>query len=163
MDQSLISPLELPLSSVVGFGGSRYGSPFGVARVLRGVLGAGGSVRVGCARGVDLVVRENTPLDRVTVLKASDLKHLPFKAALAVRTKNMVSGSSCLLAFPSSSGVLGKGTGLAVKTALDLGLPVWVAGPVKPTGKKLATPYTIWCKRSHFKKHLAGRAFLNPR
>ena len=125
---------SLPLGGIVAFAGSRYGSPFGVGSVVSGVLAAGGSVRVGCARGVDQCVRGFVPSSRLVVVSAAEFSHLPLHAALAVRTRAVVSGASCLLAFPCSSGVLGKGTRLAVTTALELSLPVWVAGPVCPFG-----------------------------
>ena len=125
---------SLPLGGIVAFAGSRYGSPFGVPAVISGVLGAGGFIRVGCARGVDQSVRELTPSTSLVVISASEFSHLPIRVALAVRTKAVVSGAQCLLAFPATAGTLGKGTGLAVTTALELGLPVWVAGPVCPVG-----------------------------
>ena len=125
---------SLPLGGIVAFAGSRYGSPFGVSSVVAGVLAAGGFVRVGCARGVDQCVRGFVPSPRLVVVSASEFSHLPFRAALVVRTRAVVSGASCLLAFPSACGVLGKGTGLAVSVAIELSLPVWVAGPVCPSG-----------------------------
>ena len=129
------SPVSsLPLGGTVAFAGSRYGSPFGVGSVVSGVLAAGGSVRVGCARGVDACVRDLVPVSRLEVVSISEFSHLPIRVALASRTRAVVSSSQCLLAFPLSGGVLGKGTGLAVSTALELGLPVWVAGPVCPVG-----------------------------
>ena len=102
--------------------------------VISGVLAAGGSVRVGCARGVDACVRSLVPCSSLVVVSASEFSGLSVSAALAVRTRAVVSGSQCLLAFPAASGVLGKGTGLAVSTALELSLPVWVAGPICPIG-----------------------------
>ena len=102
--------------------------------VVSGVLAAGGFVRVGCARGVDACVREIIPSSRLAVVSISDYSHLPIQAALATRTRAVVSNSQCLLAFPPAGGVLGKGTGLAVSVAFELSLPVWVAGPVCPTG-----------------------------
>ena len=102
--------------------------------VISGVLAAGGFVRVGCARGVDACVREIVPSSRLAVVSVSDYSHLPIRVALTTRTHSVVSGSQCLLAFPLSSGVLGKGTAIAVSTALELSLPVWVAGPVCPVG-----------------------------
>ena len=125
---------SLPLGGIVAFAGSRYGYPFGVGSVVSGVLAAGGSVRVGCARGVDQCVRDFVPSSRLVVISASEFSHLPLRAALAVRTRAVVSGASCLLAFPSVGGVLGKGTGLAVSVAIELSLPVWVAGSVCPIG-----------------------------
>ena len=130
----MLSATHLPLGGVVAFAGSRYGSPFGVPAVVSGTLAAGGFVRVGCARGVDACVRGFVPCSSLVVVSVSDFSHLPIRAALASRTQAVVSGSQCLLAFPLSNGVLGKGTAIAVNTALKLGLPVWVAGPVCPVG-----------------------------
>ena len=130
----MFSTSHLPLGGVVAFAGSRYGSPFGVGSVVSGVLAAGGFVRVGCAQGVDACVRGLVPCSSLVVVSASEFFGLSVSAALAVRTRAVVSGSQCLLAFPLSSGVLGKGTAIAVSTALDLSLPVWVAGPVCPVG-----------------------------
>ena len=130
----MFSTSHLPLEGIVAFAGSRHGSPFGLPVVVSGVLAAGCFVRVGCARGVDTCVREIVPCSRLEVVSISDYSHLPIRAALATRTKAVVSGAQCLLAFPPAGGVLGKGTGLAVSVALELSLPVWAAGPVCPTG-----------------------------
>ena len=130
----MLSTTHLLLGGIVAFAGSRYGSPFGVPAVISGVLAAGGSVRVGCARGVDACVRSLVPASRLAVISVSDFSHLSIRAALASRTCAVVSSSQCVLAFPAASGVLGKGTGLAVTTALKFGLPVWVAGPICPIG-----------------------------
>ena len=102
--------------------------------VVSGALASGGFARVGCARGVDACVRSLVPASRLKVDSISDYSHLPIRAALATRTRAVVSGSQCLLAFPAAGGVLGKGTGLAVSVALEFYLPVWVAGPVYPIG-----------------------------
>ena len=120
-------PHTLPLGDTVAFAGSRYGSPFSVTVAVEAVLAAGGSIRVGCARGVDQCVRSLVPDSSLVVISASELAHLPKRAALAVRTRAVVSGAQCLLAFPSANG-LGKGTNLAINTALEIVLPVWVAG-----------------------------------
>ena len=130
----MFSTSHLPLGGIVAFAGSRYGSPFGVSSVVSGVLAAGGFVRVGCARGVDACVRSLVPTSRLEIVSISDYSHLPIQAALATRTRAVVSSSQCLLAFPAAGGILGKGTGLAVSVALELSLPVWLAGPVCPIG-----------------------------
>lgn len=118
-----------PLSGVVAFAGSRFGSPYLVEPVVAAVVTAGGSVRVGCARGVDQAVRECCP--QAAVLFASDFG--VGKWSFAKRTKAVVSGSDGLCVFPPKSGVLGVGSSLALSTALELALPVWVAGS-KPLG-----------------------------
>ena len=120
----MLSATHLPLGGIVAFAGSRYGSPFGVGPVVSGVLAAGGFIRVGCAQGVDACVRSLVPCSSLVVVSASEFSRLPVSAALAVRTKAVVSGSQCLLAFPATGGVLGKGTAIAVSTALELSLPV---------------------------------------
>jgi hypothetical protein len=53
------SPSSFPLGGAVAFYGSRHGSPFPVSLVVAAVLSAGGSVRVGCAPGVDAAVRSS--------------------------------------------------------------------------------------------------------
>lgn len=130
------------MGGIVALAGSRYGSPFSVPAVVAGVLTAGGSVRVGCARGVDQCVRSLVPSPSLVVVSVSEFAHLPVRAALATRTRAIVSGAQCLLAFPAASG-LGKGTNLAINTALELVLPVWVAGPNCPVGIGW-TPYTLF-------------------
>ena len=124
-------PSPFPLSGVVAFAGSRFGSPWSPAPVALAVLAAGGSVRVGCARGVDSAVRRAAPL--AVVVSASAFVGLPPRAALARRTAVVVSGAAALCLFPPASGVLGPGSSLALTIALERGLPVWSAGP-RPVG-----------------------------
>ena len=120
----------LPLSGVVAFAGSRHGSPFPVASVVCAVLAAGGSVRVGCARGVDAAVRAVAP--NAVILEA---QNFPGVAAvqLAARTRAVVSGAQALVLFPPASGVLGPGSTLALECALNASIPVWVAGHRAPS------------------------------
>jgi len=118
-----------PLASTVAFAGSRFGSPYPVEPVVTAVIQSGGSVRVGCARGVDLAVRDCCP--QATVLFASNFG--VGKWSFAKRTKAVVAGSSALCVFPPASDQLGPGSSLALSTALELALPVWVAGE-KPVG-----------------------------
>jgi hypothetical protein len=112
----------LPLSGVVAFAGSRHGSPFPAAPVVRAVLEAGGVVRVGCARGVDAAVRAVAP-DAVTL----EAKNFPGVATvqLAARTRAVVAGAHALVLFPPGSGVLGPGSTLALECALNASIPVW--------------------------------------
>ena len=112
----------LPLAGVVAFAGSRHGSPFPVEPVVLAVLAAGGSIRVGCARGVDAAVHAVAP-NAVTL----EAKNFPGVAAvqLAARTR-------ALALFPPASGVLGPGSTLALECALNASLPVWVAGHRAP-------------------------------
>lgn len=72
-----------PLGGAVAFCGSRHGSPFPVPPVLAAVLSAGGSVRVGCAPGVDAAVRSCCP--SAVVMRASSFPGPP-RARLAART-----------------------------------------------------------------------------
>jgi hypothetical protein len=118
----------LPLSGVVAFAGSRHGFP--VAPVVAAVLEAGGSIRVGCARGVDAAVRAVAP-NAVTL----EAKNFPGVAAmqLAARTRAVVSGAQALALFPPASGVLGPGSSLALECALNASLPVWIAGDRAPS------------------------------
>ncbi len=99
---------------------------FPVAPVVSAVLSSGGSVRVGCAPGVDAAVRSCCP--SAVVLRASAFPGPP-RARLAARTRAVVSGASALCVFPPVSGLLGPGSSLAVRSALAAGLPVWCAGP----------------------------------
>lgn len=116
-----------PLSGVVAFAGSRRGSPLPVSQVVSVVLSAGGSVRVGCASGVDAAVRACCPSSALVVVRASSFPGPP-RARLAARTRAVVSGASALCVFPPAGGVLGPGSSLAVREALRRGLPVWCAG-----------------------------------
>ncbi len=124
---------SFPLCGVVAFAGSRHGSPWPVSPVVAAVRAAGGSVRVGCARGVDQAVRSAAGAS-VVVVSASAWSHLPPRAALAVRTRAVVAGGSSLCVFPPASGILGPGSALALSVALEHGLCVWVAGTVSPRG-----------------------------
>ena len=120
------SPASFPLSGPIAFAGSRHGSPFPVALVVRAILSSGGSVRVGCAAGVDAVVRSCCP--SATVVRASSFSGPP-RVPLAARTSAVVSGASALCVFPPAGGSLGPGSSLAVREALRRDLPVWCAGP----------------------------------
>ncbi len=99
---------------------------FPVAPVVSAVLSSGGSVRVGCAPGVDAAVRSCCPA--AVVLRASSFSGPP-RARLATRTRAVVAEASALCVFPPAGGCLGPGSSLAVRCALSSGLPVWCAGP----------------------------------
>ena len=120
----------LPLAGVVAFAGSRHGSPFPVLPVVSAVLEAGGSIRVGCACGVDAAVRAVAP--NAVMLEA---QNFPGVAAvqLAARTRAVVSGAHALVLFPPVSGVFGPGSTLALEYALKASIPVWVAGDRAPS------------------------------
>ena len=104
----------LPLGGVVAFAGSRHGSPWAAGPVVRAVLSAGGSVRVGCARGVDSVVREAAPC---AVVVAANAFAGPVRVQLVQRTRAVVLGAQALAVFPPASGLLGPGSSLAVRTS----------------------------------------------
>ena len=133
----------LPLSGVVACAGSRHGSPFPVAPVVAAVLEAGGSIRVGCARGVDAAVRALAPnavtLEAknfpgvATILDPTAAPRGPGSHQLAARTRAVVSGAQALALFPPGSGVLGPGSTLALECALKASIPVWVAGHRAPS------------------------------
>lgn len=129
---------SFPLSGPIAFAGSRSGCPFPVAPVVGAVLAAGGSVRVGCAPGVDAAVRAACPF--AVVLRASSFSGPP-RARLAARTRAVVAGASALCVFPPASGVLGPGSSLAVREALRRGLPVWCAG----TYPSVSVPWSPFC------------------
>ena len=116
---------SFPLSGVVAFAGSRYGSPFPVEPVVSAVLSSGGSVRVGCASGVDAAVRSCCP--SAVAVRASSFSGPP-GARLAARTRAVVAEASALCVFPPAGGSLGPGSSLALRCALSAGLPVWCAG-----------------------------------
>ena len=120
----------LPLSGVVAFAGSRHGTVFQVAPVVQAVLEAGGSVRVGCARGVDAAVRAACP--HAVVLQAQHFQGIA-TAQLVARTRAVVAGAQALVLFPPGSGVLGPGSSLALSCALNASIPVWVAGHRAPS------------------------------
>lgn len=115
-----------PPGGAVAFCGSRHGSPFPVSPVVAAVLSSGGSVRVGCAPGVDAAVR-SCCLSAV-VLRASFFSGPP-RARLAARTRAVVADASALCVFPPAGGALGPGSSLAVRETLRRGLPVWCADP----------------------------------
>lgn len=129
-----MSAAPFSLSAVVAFGGSRFGSPVDPAPFVAAVAAAGGVVRVGCARGVDRAVRRAAPDPVVVSATAPQFAQLPPAAALAARTRAVVLGSSGLVVFAPVSGVLGRGSFLAVTVAREAGVPVWVASPAPPLG-----------------------------
>lgn len=137
----MISPsaYSFPLSGVAAFAGSRHGSPFPVVPVVSAVLSSGGSVRVGCAAGVDAAVRSCSP--SVMVVRTSSFPGPP-RARLAARTRAVVAGASALVVFPPADGSLGPGSSLAVRCALSAGLPVWCAGS-RPSVSASWTPLRL--------------------
>lgn len=126
--------LNNPFSNLpVAVVGSRHGSPFGVSTVCYSLVGSGCSLVTGCAAGVDRTVRASVPSARVISAMSFVRRGLPVTVALAARTRAVVQQSKAVCIFPPASGNLGTGSSLALQTALVMGLPVWVAGPVAPT------------------------------
>lgn len=119
-------PSLFPLGGAVAFCGSRHGSPFPVAPVVSAVVAAGGSVRVGCASGVDAAVRSCCP--SAVVLRASSFPGPP-RARLAARTGAVVAGASAL----------------CVSTGRRPARPRFLAGP--PRGSA-ARPARLVCRFS---------------
>ena len=132
--QSSSCRASFPLASKLAFAGSRHGSPYPVQPVVAAVLNSGGSIRVGCASGVDHAVRLAAPSALVFSASFARFSHLPPASALAARTVAVVSGATALCIFPPASGVLGRGSSLALSTAMRLSIPIWFAGPVSPLG-----------------------------
>lgn len=123
--------LLFPLFGAVAVVGSRHGSPYPVAPVVSAILAAGGSVRTGCALGVDSLAARFSGSSCV-VLRASAFLASSVRASLALRTRAVVCGASAVCVFPSASGI-GSGSALAIQTALSANLPVFVAG-IRPIG-----------------------------
>ena len=142
------------MAQIVGFTGSRHGfnSAQFVQTVAKSVSLAGHSVAVGCASGVDALVRQACPNAQVFKV-ASPGAGLPvsMSVALARRSMAMVSACSVLVGFASvscPSGVSpsrhfsggGSGTWASIAYAVSQGkrvfvfcgegvsLPVWSGG-----------------------------------
>ena len=114
----------VPSVAVVG---SRHGTLYAVAPVLAALVAAGVTVRTGCARGVDALARAGVSHDQLCVFSVQDFAGADLAQRLAVRTVAVVTGASAVVVFPGVGGI-GRGSALAIATALRLGLPVWVAG-----------------------------------
>jgi len=130
-------PSLFPLSGLIAIAGSRYGSPYPVSPVVQAIKASGGSIITGCAKGVDLAVRQADPTAKV--LKASSFGF--GKYSFAKRTKAVVSQANALILYPPQTNQLGLGSTLALNTALSLNLPIWQAGPTPPA--KHWQPYSI--------------------
>lgn len=124
-----LSAHSFPLSGAVAFADSRHGATGNGELVVCVVLSSGGSVRVGCAAGVDAAVRSCCP--SAMVVRASSFPGPP-RARVAARTRAVVAGASTLCVFPPAGGSLGPGSPLALRCAFSAGLPVWCAGPLLP-------------------------------
>jgi hypothetical protein len=128
------------MAQTVGFTGSRKG--FQIKHLVKvvslSVIQAGHSVVVGCASGVDAVVRQFCPQARVFSVAAPGAgSPVSFAAALARRSQAMVSACSVLVGFASvacPSGVCpanhfsggGSGTWASIAYAISQGLQVFV-------------------------------------
>ena len=78
-------------------------------------------------------MRQAVPNAKVISAMSFVRRGLPVSAALAARTKAVVSSAQAVCIFPPPSGNLGTGSSLALLTALEQNIPVWVAGSVAPT------------------------------
>jgi hypothetical protein len=128
------------MSKTIGFTGSRKGfvSSSLVSAVVLSVLGAGHSVAVGCASGVDALVRRLSPSAQVfSVASPGAGSGLSFAAALARRSQLMVQACSVLVGFasvPCPSSVSpsshfsggGSGTWASIAYGISQGLQVFV-------------------------------------
>lgn len=153
------------MAHTVGFTGSRKGFPVQwlVKAVALSVLHCGHSVAVGCAAGVDAVVRRFCPSAQVfNVASPGAGSGLSFAAALARRSQLMVQACSILVGFASvtcPAGVSpsnhfsggGSGTWASIAYAISQGVRVFVfpaAGvplPAWPGGQWLqAAPSGLW-------------------
>ena len=133
-------------SAPVAIVGSRHGSPYGVAAFAAAVIAAGGHVLTGCASGVDRAAARAAAAAGARVTRVPALGGWPARpvasrvvvaadqspAALATRTRCVVSAAAAVAVFPPAGGVLGPGSALALRLALSRGVPVFVAGPVAP-------------------------------
>ena len=128
------------MAQQVGFTGSRLGfdDPNLVGSVVQSVVSAGHSVSVGCARGVDSLVRRFAPRAKVFKIASPGAGNgLSIAASLAQRSQFMVSSCSVLVGFASipcprkvspSSHFCGGGSGTwaSIAYAVAQGLQVFV-------------------------------------
>lgn len=138
-----------PLSAApVAVVGSRHGSPFGVPQFAAAVIQSGGHVLTGCASGVDraaacAAAAAGARVTRVPALSGWASRPVASRvvvaadqspAALATRTRLVVSAAAAVAVFPpaAGAGALGPGSLLALRVGLRRGVPVFVAGPVAP-------------------------------
>lgn len=128
------------MSKSVGFTGSRKGFPVQglVKSVVQSVASAGHSISVGCARGVDAMVRQfSSGVQVFKVASPGAGTGLSFAAALAKRSQLMVSSCSVLVGFASIACPAGvspvshfsggsSGTWASIAYAISQGLQVFV-------------------------------------
>jgi hypothetical protein len=153
------------MAQQVGFTGSRSGfnNPVLVGSVVRSVVAAGHNVSVGCAQGVDSLVRRFAPKAQVfKVTSPGAGSGMSVAAALAKRSQVMVQSCSVLVGFASVacpgkvspvSHFCGGGSGtwaslaygvaqglqVFVFTAPGVSLPSWAGGQWLP-----AVPSGLW-------------------
>ena len=138
--------------------GSRHGSPYGVAQFVTALVTVGGTVRTGCAAGVDTAaLTAVAPAGgtfatvRVPATHAPAGGHVQVMAqarspqGLAIRTRLVVAHAQALAVFPPAGGAaaLGPGSLVALREALRRALPVFVAGPTPPSIGDCWQPYTV--------------------
>ena len=136
-------PLHAAPVAIVG---SRHGSPYGVAQFATAVIRAGGHVLTGCAAGVDRCAASAAAAAGARVTRVPALGAWPSRpvasrvvvaadqspAALATRTRCVITAAAAVAVFPPAGGALGPGSALALRLALSRGVPVFVAGPLAP-------------------------------
>lgn len=133
----MISSILLSASSI-GFSGSRSPSP-AAASALRSLLPLvppSASISVGCARGVDALVRSFFSSDRLSIFSVSSGQFGSGRAAFARRSAACVRSSGLLVCLPSSpacpvgvrpsSQFFGGGSGSWGSAAFALGLGLQV-------------------------------------
>lgn len=116
----------------VGLSGSRFHQNHLCTPILEQLMGGGSNPNITwgigcCSTGLDsfaLSVAQNLNKP-FNFFKSQSLS----KAHLRARTIALVKASKFLVAFPVSSCVQGSGTWLAVKTAVQYGIPVFVHFP----------------------------------
>lgn len=112
--------------SAVGFSGSRALSPSAAASLAAAAAASGVPVLVGCAAGVDGVVRAAVPTARVFRASAFAWQGLTWSAALALRSAAMVrelaaSGPAALLVWPGRACPAGLRPGPAWRSGFGSG------------------------------------------
>jgi hypothetical protein len=87
----------------IGFTGSRDGFSNNalVSQIARAVHGAGHVILVGCANGVDAIIRQSVPYKIYSIASPASGTTTTICQALARRSQTMVSHSSVLIGFAS--------------------------------------------------------------
>jgi hypothetical protein len=107
--------------------------------MVKAIHQAGGSIRVGCAKGVDQKVASLDPNCRV--ISVHGYTQANYAAALALRTRGVVEEAKALILYPPATQTLGPGSYLALSIAIEHNLPVFCAG-IQPS-KANWQPFTL--------------------